>query len=128
MKIFIAAALTVLSAAGCKVGSANTLPDGYKVWVMNSEEAYVSDSSNELLVGPKLKKVGVTKRYIVTTSETAKPGYIGNLRTSGYSLIERSTRDVKTGMTEDQAKKQLSQVGESMPLLLDFDQYVLVTQ
>ncbi|WP_379654231.1 hypothetical protein [Pseudoxanthomonas sp. UC19_8] len=90
---------------------------------MNSEEIYVSDSSNELLVGPHLRQVGVTKHYIVTTSEAAGPNYVGNLRTSGYSLIERSTRRVETRMTESQVKERLSSVAESMPLLSEFNQY-----
>jgi hypothetical protein len=129
MKKHIAVAFLVACAFGCADKATTTpLPGGYKVWVMNSEEVYVSDAGNELLVGPLLRKIGVTKRHIVTTSEAAGPGYIGNLRTSGYSLIERSTRKVTTGMTEDEATRKLSQMGESMPALLDFKRYQLVTQ
>lgn len=129
MRKRIAAAFMLLCTLGCADRAVTRpLPDGYKVWVMNSEEIYVSDARNELLVGPLLKQVGVTERYIVTTSEVAGSSYIGNLHTSGYSLIERSTRRVMTGMTEVEAKRQLSQVGESMPELLDFKRYALVTQ
>lgn len=125
----IAVAFMLACTFGCADRAVTSpLPDGYKVWVMNSEEIYVSDADNELLVGPLLKQVGVTEHYIVTTSETAGPGYIGNLRTSGYSLIERSTRKVTTGMTEVEAKRQLSLTGGSMPALLDFKRYELVTQ
>lgn len=129
MRKLIAVAFVLACTVGCTDGAVTRpLPDGYKVWVMNSEEVYVSDASNELLVGPLLKQVGVTDRYIVTTSEAAGPSYIGNLCTSGYSLIERSTHKVTTRMTEVEAKRQLSQAGESMPALLDFKSYELVTQ
>lgn len=129
MRRFLVVAFMLACLFGCsnRVAMAS-LPDGYRVWVMNSEEIYVSDASNELLVGPLLKQVGVTERYIVMTSEAAGPGYVGNLRTSGYSLIERSTHKVMTGMTEVEAKRQLSEAGESMPALLDFNSYELVTQ
>lgn len=129
MRKRMAVAFLLACTFGCADRAATTpLPDGYKVWVMNSEEIYVSDAGNELLVGPLLQQVGVTERYIVTTSEAAGPGYIGNLRTSGYSLIERSTRKVTTEMTEVEVKRQLSRTGESMPALLDFRRYELVTQ
>ncbi|WP_440975284.1 hypothetical protein [Pseudoxanthomonas winnipegensis] len=128
MKRFAAAIFVSVLIFGCTRATVSNLPDGYKVWAMNSEEIYVSDSSNELLVGPHLRQVGVTKHYIVTTSEAAGPNYVGNLHTSGYSLIERPTRRVETGLTESQAKERLFKVGESMPLLSDFNQYQLVTR
>lgn len=125
----IAVAFMLACIVGCTDRAVTRpLPDGYKVWVMNSDEIYVSDAGNELLVGPSLKKVGVTERHIVTTSDVAKPSYIGSLRTSGYSLIERSIRKVMTGMTEVEAQRELFQAGESMPALLDFRSYDSVTQ
>lgn len=123
MKRFVAAIFMSAFISGCTRATLSDLPDGYKIWVISSEEIYVSDSSNELLVGPHLRQVGVTKHYIVTTSEAAGPNYVGNLRTSGYSLIERPTRRVETQMTESQVKERLSRVAESMPLLSEFNQY-----
>lgn len=125
----MAVTLILACTLGCSSQTATrTLPDGYKVWVMNSEEVYVSNADNELLVGPLLKQIGVTHRHIVTTSKVAGPSYIGNLRTSGFSLIERSTGNLTTGMTKADAARKLSATGESMPELVDFKAYELIKQ
>jgi hypothetical protein len=99
------------------------LPDGFKVWVMNSQEAYVSDANNVLLVGPRLRRIGVTEHYIVTTSDVAGPEYIGDLRTSGFSLIDRATGAVLSGMNEDDANRRLAHVGDAMPSLFEISSY-----
>jgi hypothetical protein len=100
-----------------------TLPDGFKVWVMNSDERYVSDANDVLLVGPRLERIGVTSHYVVTVGTAAGPEYIGNLRTSGYSLIDRSTHLVQSEMSEAEAARRLSLVGDSMPALAGVNEY-----
>lgn len=129
MKILAAISFALLFATACADRVATKrLPDGFKVWVMNAEERYVSDSGNELLVGPLLKQVGVTEHYLVATSEAPGLAYSGHVKTSGYSVIERSPRHVSTGMTLLEAELQLARAGESMPEMLDYNQYELVTQ
>lgn len=129
MKKLVVFAFMLACLLGCaNTASTSTLPDGYRIWVMSSEEVYVSDASNELLVGPSLRKVGVAKLYIVTISDAAGSSYMGHLRTSGYSLIERRTRKVSSGLTETDVKRQLAKGGEAMPDLLDFESYQLVTK
>ena len=115
--------LQVVTLAFMAACSSSTPPDGFKVWVMNSEELYVSDANNVLLVGPCLERIGVTPHYVVTVGTAAGPEYIGNLRTSGYSLIDRSTHPVQSEMSEAEAAQRLSLVGDSMPMLAGVDEY-----
>lgn len=119
----------VLTLSGCsKTHEKLKMPNGYKIWVMNSEEVYVSDAANELLVGPSLKKLAVVDRYILTFGEQASSNYVGNLRTHGYSIIERKTGKVTTGMTQDAARIFLKKRGQKMPRLISYDEFDLVTQ
>lgn len=114
--------------AGCGQAALASLPGGYKIWVMNSKEIYLSAQDNELVVGPALRKIGVTEHYIVTFSDKAGAEYIGNLKTSNYSLVNVQDGTITTDLSESDAKSALQKKGDAFPAMLDFNSYPLVTQ
>ncbi|MBB6574824.1 hypothetical protein [Xanthomonas arboricola] len=124
---FIISLLILSILAGCSESKNSvSLPDGFKIWVMNSKEVYLANAGDELLVGPYLKNIGLTKNYIVTTSLKADSNYTGKIETSGYSLIERKSGRVFTHLSEIEVKKTLAEKGEYFPKLLEYRNYELV--
>lgn len=103
---FIISLLILSILAGCSESKNSvSLPDGFKIWVMNSKEVYLANAGDELLVGPYLKNVGLTKNYIVTTSLKADSNYTGKIETSGYSIIEIKSGRIFTHLSEIEVKK-----------------------
>lgn len=119
--------LVLFSACNAQQASRH-LPNDYKVWVMNAREVYLADRNNELVIGPALRKIGVTKHHIVTFSEPSNPEYTGNLRTTGYSVLDVSTGKVSTGLSEQDVQVLLTNKGEIFPEMVDFDAYPLVSR
>ncbi|MGV7166805.1 hypothetical protein ACDI35_11730 [Xanthomonas axonopodis pv. cajani] len=121
---FIIALLTTLIFAGCSENKDPvSLPDGFKIWVMNSKEVYLSKADDELLVGPHLKDIGITETYIVTKSLKADSSYTGKIDTSDYSLVERRSGRVFTHLSRVEAKKILAERGENFPEISEYRNY-----
>ncbi len=121
--------LLCLTLSACSARQASQhLPGGYNVWVMNAQEIYLADRNKELLVGPGLRSIGITKEHIVAFSDPPSSGYIGNLRTDGYSVLDVSTGDVSTRLSKQEAQALLTSKGESFPEMLSFDAYPVTNQ
>jgi hypothetical protein len=123
-RVICAVLFAVFFFSGCSADApSERLPGGYKIWVMNAQEIYLSDKDDELLVGPALRTIGTTTSYIVAFCEPAPSGYQGNLRSSGYSLIKVKSGVVRTGLQLHDVERELNAAGEVMPKMLSYDRY-----
>lgn len=129
MRVYILVVfLLVFPLLSCVENNRYSLPEGYKVWVMNSKEVYLSDKNNELLVGPSLKEIGLSKNYIVTYSGPVDAEYVGYLKTKNYSVLDLQTKILMTDLSEQDARDFLSKHGDVYPKMLSFNEYNIVDQ
>jgi hypothetical protein len=124
MKIFATLLLILLATSACgRSDPPADLPGGYKVWIMNANEIYLANANNELIAGPALRKIGATQRHIVAWCEEPDKAYTGNVRTVGYSVVDLSNGSLSSGLTEEQAKKELTEEGSTFPEMKGFEAY-----
>jgi len=124
VKLFSTLLFVLIAVSGCKKNDPQIdLPSGYKVWIMNANEVYLSRSDNELLVGPSLRKVGFTQRHIVAWCDKPDQVYIGNIRTVGYSIIDLSDGSLSPNLTVEQASEKLKNQGSVLPEMKGIEAY-----
>lgn len=124
MRKFSVLLLLLIAMSGCGKNEPRTdLPGGYKIWIMNAHEIYLSKSDNELLVGPALRKVGVAQGHIVAWCDEPDKSYTGDVRTVGYSVIDLSSGSLSSSLTEDQAREQLKNQGSTFPEMKGIEAY-----
>ncbi len=102
------------------------LPNGYKIWKMNSQETFISDINDTLIVGPSVVKIGVVNEYIIAFSDTPNPEWIGKNPTIGYSIVNTISHDYQTNLTKDSINIQLKNLNQSFPNMKSIDHYEIV--
>jgi len=93
---------------------------------MNTYEIYVAKNDHELIVGPSLRKIGVSSHFIVTYCDKPHTGYEGVLTSRDFSLIDIRSKLVSTGLSRDAAMKQLVLYGDKFPQMRDYTDYKFV--
>lgn len=115
----------VLTAWGNISVARDALPGGYRVWVMNSQEVYLADRNDALMLGPALEQLGVTGGFIVARCGKAAPGVHTTVRTEGYVLLDVSSGGIVAGLTREQAESRLRELGAALPELEPYRNYPL---
>jgi hypothetical protein len=84
------------------------LVNGYKVVAMNPLEVYVATPTNELIIGPTIKSMGVTGDIVVVDCGLEKSVVNGFENTTGFNIVDTRTGVVTYNLTEESMKIQLS--------------------
>jgi hypothetical protein len=106
----------VLMFAGC-VGHRDTgnLVNGYKILAMNSAEIYVATPTDELIVGPTIRTIGIAGPVIVAYCGTEKTVANGFQNTTGYNVVNTRTGAVTLSLTEESMRAQLAALNIQVP-------------
>ncbi len=99
------------------------LPSGFNVWVMNDEEIYIANKNNELLVGPSLRRVAITHKFIIAFCDSPPDKFEGYPSTIGYNAINIETGMVKTNLSIEAVTDLLSKNDEKLPVMLDYNNF-----
>ena len=114
--------LTMALIYGCaRSWEPTPLVDGYQIMVMNSEEVYVADARNELIVGPIIEAIGLAPGIIVVDCGTEKRVVNGFENTVGFNVIDTKSGAVTKLLSREQAEGQLRARGLDMPEMRPFD-------
>lgn len=106
----------VVLLAGCHSSWHPTpLTDGYQLMVMNSEEAYVANAADELILGPKIKAIGIAPGMIVVDCGTDEVVINGFANTVGFNLIDTKTGKVTKGLTLSEAQEAFKSSDAALP-------------
>ena len=99
----------VLTAVGCmEHRDTGSLVNGYKLVAMNSSEIYIANPTDELIIGPTIKTVGITGDVIVAYCGMEKTVANGFENTRGYNIVDTRSGAVTTRLTEEGMRAQLS--------------------
>ena len=84
---------------------------------MNSEEAYVADAGNELILGPKIEAIGTAPGVIVVNCGLDDVVVNGFANTVGLNLIDTRTGKITKRLTAAEAEQELASRNRSMPAM-----------
>ena len=87
------------------------LKNGYRLWSMNPEEIYIAQPDHELIVGPRLTRLGISGDLLVAfcTDETVIVNGFAN--TSGYSIVDTQSGELERGLSYAQLTDRLTALG-----------------
>jgi hypothetical protein len=100
------------------------LADGYQIMVMSSEEVYVANAGNELILGPEIETIGIAPGVIVVNCGRNKIVADGLENTAGFNLIDTRNREIIKGLTAAEAEQKLRSRGSSMPEMRPLSSYL----
>ncbi len=96
----------------------------YQIMVMSSEEVYVADAGNELILGPEIETIGIAPGVIVVNCGPNKIVAEGRANTAGFNLIDMATGQVTKGLTSTQAEQHLGSRQIAMPEMRPLSSYL----
>lgn len=126
IKLFYCLLFVVLLTGCTKQKSENeiqTLPVGFNIWVMNDEEIYIANKNNELLVGPSLRNVAITNKFIIAFCDSPPDKFEGYTTTVKYSAIDITSGSVKTNLSVEAVKELLKKNNENFPVMSDYNNF-----
>lgn len=100
-----------------------TLPSGFNVWVMNDEEIYIANKNNELLVGPSLRNIAITNKFIIAFCDSPPDKFEGYPETVEYSAIDIASGSVKTNLSIEAVRDILKKNNENLPVMSDYNNF-----
>lgn len=111
--------ILVLTVAGCmEHRDAGDLVNGYKLLAMNSSEIYIANPSDELLIGPTIKTIGITGEVIIAYCGMEKTVVNGFENTTGYNIVDTRTGAVTSRLTEESMRSQLGTLNLKEPKMV----------
>jgi hypothetical protein len=116
-------ALLMLVAA-CEPRTPTPLIDGYQIWVMNSQEKYIGDAQNTLILGPEIETIGIAPGVIVVNSGLNEVVVNEFENTVGFNLIDTRTGEIIKGLKAAEAEQKLRSRGSSMPEMRPLSSYL----
>lgn len=122
-KMYFLFFLMVALAACAKADPEFELPNGYKIWKMNSSEIYLSQADDELIVGPGLDLLGVAGDVIVVHCLEEKFAINGFENMPGYNLVDTKTGAIEKELSLSELQEMLKKKKLAMPELRKFDLY-----
>jgi hypothetical protein len=115
----------MLFAAACsKAWEPTALADGYQVMMMNSQEVYIANSENELILGPRIEKIGLAPGVIVVNCGRDKVVINGFANTVGFNLIDIQTGQVTKGLALSDVEAALKSRDIPMPEMRALSSYL----
>jgi hypothetical protein len=100
------------------------LVGGYQIMIMSTEEAYVADADNELVLGPNVVAIGVAPGIIVVDCGSSERVVNGFAPTVGFNLIDLASRSVTKGLTRGQVEEVLRTRDLPMPEMRELSFYL----
>jgi hypothetical protein len=124
MQVSVLCSLMLLL-AGCQHSWKPTpLADGYQIMVMNSQEIYIANADNELLLGPRIETIGAAPGVIVVNCGSEEVVVNGFANTVGLNLIDTSTGRVAKQLTPSQVEEELRSRNTPMPEMRPLSTYL----
>jgi hypothetical protein len=118
------ALLVLIAACERRLWEPTPLADGYQIMVMNSQEEYVANADNELILGPKIETIGLASDVIVVNCGLDKVVINEFANTVGFNLIDRRTGEITKGLTAAEAEQELRSRQRSMPEMRPLSSYL----
>lgn len=100
------------------------LVDGYQIMVMSSEEVYVANAQNELILGPEIETIGIAPGVIVVNCGPKKIVADGLENTAGFNLLDTRTGVIWKGLTATEVEQKLKSRKISMPEMRPLSSYL----
>jgi hypothetical protein len=100
------------------------LVGGYQIMVMSSEEVYVANADNELILGPEIETIGLAPGVIVVNCGLNKVAPEGRANTVGFNLVDTQTGVIWKGLTAAEAEQKLKSRKISMPEMRPLSSYL----
>ena len=100
------------------------LIDGYQIMIMNSQEAYVANAENELLLGPDIESIGLAPGVIVVNCGEREVVVNEFKNTAGFNVIDTTNGAIVRGLTAEGAAADLRSRGSSMPQMRPLASYL----
>jgi hypothetical protein len=91
--------------------------------IMNSEEVYVAKADNELILGPRIKTIGIAPGVIIVDCGSDEVVVNGFANTLGFNLIDTRTGAVRKGLTLDDVRKELASRNIAVPAMRELSSY-----
>jgi len=104
------ALLSLLLLTACRKGA--PLPGGYAIFFAGGDDVgLVRPPSGEILIGPKLVKVGNSGALIFgeVQAKASRPG--GGSATPGFFILDSTTGAIERGLSREDWLKKLQQAG-----------------
>jgi hypothetical protein len=95
----------------CSREEHSALPNGYRVWAMNSQEIYVSNERDELIVGFAISQIGVHGDLVAVHCVQVREDINEFQNMGGYSIINSATGEVVRGLDRAGFEKMAMEVG-----------------
>ena len=92
--------------------------------VMSSEEVYVANAQNELILGPEIETIGIAPGVIVVNCGPNKIVADGLENTIGFNLIDTRTGVIWKSLTAAEAEQKLRSRGSSIPEMRPLSSYL----
>jgi hypothetical protein len=100
------------------------LVDGYQIMVMSSEEVYVANAANDLILGPEIETIGIAPGVIVVNCGPKKIVADGLENTAGFNLLDTRTGVIWKGLTAAEAEQKLRSRNVTMPEMRPLSSYL----
>lgn len=100
-----------LAASGCWRNDVAEMPNGYKIWVMNSREIYLANMSNELVVGFAIANVGVDRHIVVVECAERAVTVNGFSNMSGYTIVDTASGLIDAGLDRNAFERKAKEIG-----------------
>jgi hypothetical protein len=112
--------------AGCerKPWAPTPLADGYQIMIMNSEEVYIADGRNELILGPEIEAIGIAPGTIVVDCGLKDVVVNQFANTVGFNVIDTRTGVIWKRLTAAGAAEKLRALGSPMPEMRPLSSYL----
>jgi hypothetical protein len=121
----ILSGLTLLMlVAACEPWTPTPLIDGYQIWVMNSQEKYIGDAQDTLILGPQIETIGVAPGVIVVNCGLNEVVVNEFANTVGFNLIDTRTGVIWKGLTAAEAEQKLKSRNIPMPEMRPLSSYL----
>ena len=112
--------------AGCerRPWAPTPLVHGYQIMIMNSDEAYIANAQNELILGTEIEAIGIGPGLIVVDCGRKEIVVNGFANTIGFNLIDTRNGELFKGLTAAEAEQKLRSRGNAMPEMRPLSSYL----
>lgn len=100
------------------------LAGGYQIMIMNAQEVYIADSKNELILGPKVKEIGISPVAIVVYCGDEQVTVNGFSNTTGFNIIELDSGRLKKNLVFAEVEEYMRAKGISIPKMYPLRSYL----
>lgn len=118
------ALLILIAACERKPWEPTPLVDGYQIMIMNSDEAYIANVENDLILGPEIEAIGIAPGVIVVDCGLKDVVVNQFANTVGFNVIDTRTGIIWKRLTAAEAEQKLGAQGRAMPEMQPLSSYL----